>query len=298
MSAIPVSVCIPVLNGAATLPALLEGVRRASAVGPIELIAVDSGSSDGSTELLRAAGATVLDLGGRPFSHAYARNRAAEHAAGEVLVFLTQDVEPAGEQWLAPLIGACREEGVAGAFGRQLPRGASPEEAFLARTNYPDTARRVTSADLDGPFAPGATYFSNAFGAMPRAVWARFQFPDILHSEDQAWALSVLRAGLEIRYEPRAAVYHGHRFGPVRLFRRNFDSGSALQQLGLAGSKWRAGLGYLGRELRWIAAEHGRAAAVRACAYELVRMTAFQLGRMERAMPAALARRLGEAPRG
>ncbi|MDP3775471.1 MAG: hypothetical protein Q8Q85_14525, partial [Gemmatimonadales bacterium] len=51
---------------------------------------------------------------------------------------------------------------------------------------------------------------------------------------DQAWALAALRAGHEIRYEPRAAAYHGHRYGLARAFRRNFDSGSSLQRLGLA----------------------------------------------------------------
>ena len=117
-------------------------------------------------------------------------------------------------------------------------------------------------------------------------------------SEDQAWARDLLRAGHSIRYVPEAAAYHGHRLTLGRAFRRNFDSGSSLEQLGLTGGVWSAGFTHLAGELRWIASRHGTPAALHAAAYETVRMIGFQFGRMERLMPRGLARRLGEAPRG
>ena len=292
-----VSVIIPTLNGAATLPALLDALTRVPARHQLEIIAIDSGSRDGSVELLRRAGATVLDLGGVPFSHAGARNRAAAHAGGEILLWLTQDVEPAGPDWLDPLIEALAPPDVAGAFGRQIPRDASPEEAFLVATNYGTQPRTLTRETLGQRFGPGATFFSHAFGAVKRAVWQRIPIPDIVMSEDQAWARAVLAAGLRIVYQPLAAVYHGHRLSFARAFRRNFDSGASLQQLGLTGAVWSTGLAHLGAELRSIAAQHGTLRAGRAAAYEMVRMMGFQLGRMERLLPKSVARALGEAPR-
>lgn len=297
MSGTRVSVIIPTLNGAATLPALLGALGNARARHALEIVAIDSGSRDGTRDLLAAAGAKVLDLGGTPFGHGSARNRAAAHAAGDVLLFLTQDVEPVGERWLEPLLAALDEPGVAGAFGRQVPRGASPEEAFLALVNYGESPRRITRADLDRPFGPGRTFFSSAFGAVKRPVWERIPLPPIVMSEDQAWALEALRAGHEIRYEPRAAVYHGHRYGLIRAFRRNFDSGSSLQSVGLATGAWQAGPAHLLRELRWVAAQCGGRAVPRTVLYEGVRMVGFQFGRLERRLPRALARVLGEAPR-
>lgn len=297
MSAPRVSVILPTLNGAGTLPPLLAALRRAQASGPLEIVAIDSGSRDGTVEVLRGAGAAILDLGGARFGHASARNRAAAHATGEVLLFLTQDVEPVGEDWLAPLLASLGESGVAGAFGRQVSRGASHEEAFLASVNYGTEPRRITAAALAQPFGPGATLFSNAFGAIRREVWAALPFPGVVMSEDQAWGLAALRAGHELRYVPAAAVYHGHTFSLARAFRRNFDSGSSLHTLGLAGAAWGAGLRHLRAELRWIASEHGTGAALHAALYEAVRMTGFQAGRCEHLLPRALARRLGEAPR-
>lgn len=294
-----VSAIVPTLNGAATLPALLASLGREQAAGRglIEIVAIDSGSRDATVELLRAAGARVLDLGGAPFGHASARNRAAAAAEGEVLLFLTQDVEPAGDAWLPPLLAAFEDGVVAGAFGRQVPRGASPEEEFLARVNYAGRPRRLTRADAGAAFGPGTTLFSNAFGAVRRSVWRTIPFPGVIMSEDQAWALAALRAGHEIRYEPRSEAYHGHRSGLRRAFRRNFDSGSSLQALGLAGSAWRGGGGHFVRELRWVASRRGAAAVPHAVAFEAVRMLGFQCGRLERLLPRALARRLGEAPR-
>jgi len=294
-----VSAIIPTLDGAATLPGLLAALvrERAAGRGLEEIVAIDSGSRDGTRGLLERSGARVLDLGGARFGHGSARNRAAAAAAGDVLLFLTQDVEPVGDGWLPPLVEAFGDERVAGVFGRQVPRDASPEDAFLARVNYAGRPRRITRADLGGPFGPGATLFSNAFGAVRRAAWEAIPFPDIVMSEDQAWAIAVLEAGHELRYEPRAEVWHGHRLSLARAFRRNFDSGSSLQALGLARGTWGAGAAHLVRELRWIAAQHGGSAVPHAVVFEAVRMLGFQCGRAERVMPRALARWLGEAPR-
>ena len=292
-----VSVIIPTLNGERTLPPLLAAIAATRQRSDLELVAIDSGSRDRTLELLAAADARVLDLGGRPFGHASARNRAALAARGRVLVFLTQDVEPASATWLEPLVAALEDPSIAGAFGRQIPRDASPEESYMVRTNYPETPRAIGREALARPFGPGATLFSNAFGAMKRETWERFPFPDIIMSEDQAWGRDVLRAGLRILYTPDAAVYHGHRLGLVRAFRRNFDSGSSLEQLGLTGGVWSSGLRHLVNELTWIADRDGFGRALYAAVYEAVRMAGFQLGRMERVLPRATARRLGEAPR-
>jgi rhamnosyltransferase len=291
-----VSAIVPTLNGARTLPALLGALERRRGLELAEIVAIDSGSRDGTRELLARAGAKLLDLGGARFGHGTARNRAAAAATGEVLLFLTQDVEPVGDRWLAALLEPLADRSVAGVFGRQVPRGASPEETFLAKVNYAGRPRRITAADI-GAFGPGTILFSNAFGVVRRSVWAEIPFADIVMSEDQAWALAALRAGHEIRYEPRAEAYHGHRYGLAAAFRRNFDSGSSLQQLGLAGGAWRAGPTHLLRELRWMAAQHGGRAVPHALLYEAVRMLGFQCGRLERVMPRGLGRMLGEAPR-
>ncbi|HEX6059021.1 MAG TPA: glycosyltransferase [Gemmatimonadaceae bacterium] len=293
--AVAVSAILPTLNGASTLPPLLAALERARRRHAIEIVAIDSGSSDGTLSLLEDAGARVLDLGGAPFGHASARNRAAAHATGATLVWLTQDVEPMGNDWLDALLEALAVPCVAGAFGRQIARGASPEEEYLVSVNYPAAPRRIDAAALAAGFAPGRIFYSSAFAAMRRDVWERLPFPEIVMSEDQAWAVAAVRAGHAIAYVPRARAFHGHRFPLARAFRRNFDSGSSLGALGIGGVPLGEAAGHLGRELRWIARRHGAAAAARAVVYEAVRFAGYQCGRLERRIPALGV--LGEAPR-
>ncbi|MBM3740773.1 MAG: glycosyltransferase [Acidobacteria bacterium] len=47
-----IAVVVPILNEARSLPALLEGIRRQGR-RPEEILIVDSGSTDGSAELVR-----------------------------------------------------------------------------------------------------------------------------------------------------------------------------------------------------------------------------------------------------
>jgi len=173
------------------------------------------------------------------------------------------------------------------------PGPTPPRERFFLEDTYP--AERMVHT---GRLPDTGVAFSNVNAAVRRDLLLRFPFREnLVMSEDQAWALAVLEAGWEVRYEPAAAVYHGHRFGLVRAFRRNFDSGSSLARLGLGGAAWRAGFRHLAQELRWVGKRYGALAIPGTLAYEAARMAGYQLGRLEPRLPQAVARRLGEAPR-
>ena len=90
------SVVIPVFNGLHTLPTTARAVTAMEEVG--ELVWVDDGSTDGTSEWLDAEvadvpGARVLHLG-RNRGRAEARNAGARATTGEALVFMDADVEP------------------------------------------------------------------------------------------------------------------------------------------------------------------------------------------------------------
>jgi len=52
-----VSAIVPTLNGARTLPVLLAALERRRGLELAEIVAIDSGSRDGTRELLAEAGA-------------------------------------------------------------------------------------------------------------------------------------------------------------------------------------------------------------------------------------------------
>ncbi len=87
-----VSVVVPVYNGAGFLDRCLTSLRL-SDTDDFECIVVDDGSTDSSAAVAARHGATVLPLDSRG-GPAHARNRGADLARGEVLLFLDADVCP------------------------------------------------------------------------------------------------------------------------------------------------------------------------------------------------------------
>src|SRR5512137_2631089 len=83
------SVIIPTLNEAATLPRLLRALQ-AQTRPPDEIIVADAGSQDGTAEQACSLGAKVIP-GGKPGP---GRNAGARAAAGDLFLFLDADVLP------------------------------------------------------------------------------------------------------------------------------------------------------------------------------------------------------------
>jgi rSAM/selenodomain-associated transferase 2 len=87
--AINLSVIIPVLNEAKTLPRLLTQLQSEGLINPqLEVIMVDGGSTDGSRELAIGLGARVVTC---PPGRSEQLNKGAALAQGEVMVFLHAD---------------------------------------------------------------------------------------------------------------------------------------------------------------------------------------------------------------
>src|SRR3954451_24201740 len=99
------SVVVPVWNGRRWLPGLLASLR-AQTLAPLEVIAVDNGSTDGSRAWLaeNAPQVRVLEQGENT-GFAAAANRGAREAAGEAVALVNTDVE-LDPEWLGRGAGA------------------------------------------------------------------------------------------------------------------------------------------------------------------------------------------------
>ena len=117
-----VSVCLPVKNGGARLEALLDAVLAQQVDCRLELVAVDSGSTDGSLDALVARGVRVVRIPPEGFNHGRTRNVLVSLADGDPLVFLSQRAIPDGPGWLAALLAALDDDpSLAGVSSRMLP---------------------------------------------------------------------------------------------------------------------------------------------------------------------------------
>ncbi|MCY2960656.1 MAG: glycosyltransferase [Planctomycetota bacterium] len=216
MSAPRISICIPTWNGERDLARLLPALARQRVEGGVEIVAVDSSSKDGTRALLEAAGARVETIPQSEFGHGRTRNQLARLARGEVLVFLTQDCEPRDADTLARLVASLAEPRTAGVFARILPR--ADDDPLTARTVL-DHADASETPWVGEPGAD-AVRFNDVASAIWRTVLLEVPFPDFAFGEDVAWARVVLERGYRVRFEPRAVVYHAHRYTPAQAFER------------------------------------------------------------------------------
>ena len=99
-----VSIVIPTLNAGATLGEVLAAIAGQDGEFRPQIVAIDSGSTDGTLTRLREAGATVLTVPGGAFNHGETRNQALAQATGEFAVLLVQDAVPVSRGWLSALL--------------------------------------------------------------------------------------------------------------------------------------------------------------------------------------------------
>jgi rhamnosyltransferase len=279
-----VSVLIPTRRPGPLIAGVLRAVFDQRIDRLLEVVIVDSGSPPEDLARMRAFPVRLVSIAPAEFGHGRTRNLLAEHARHDVLVFLSQDAQPAGPDWLRTLVDALAEPGVAGAYARQIPRpGADPLTRFFLGELYGPTAQRRRLLPGSG-LRLADIFFSNVSSAIRHDVWQRVQFrADAVMSEDQYWAFDALEHGYVLRYEPAAQVYHSHAYSLRTLFARNRLSGYSLH--GLIADTPRAivarGLRYVAREAAYLVRQgHARWLPYMVLA-ELTRSAGFAAGSLE-----------------
>jgi rhamnosyltransferase len=215
-----VSVLLLTRNGAGTIPAVLAAIGTQERSFPLEVVAVDSGSGDGTLDILRSSVDRLIEIPPGAFNHGTTRNLGIDACRAPFVVLIVQDAEPGSPIWLSRLVAPLQEdEGVAATYARQAPRpGASAVmRAYLDR--YAAAAVEPRLQSLGGPDALAALTpaerlaactFDNVCSCVRRTVWQAHPFKATRIAEDVEWARDVMLAGHCIKYVPEAVVLHSH----------------------------------------------------------------------------------------
>ena len=220
MSAPEVSIVMRSFNEAWALRDTLAALRRQ--VGPTwELIVIDSGSTDGSVEIIREfAPAHFVQISGRDYVPGRVMNHGMRLARADRVLFLNADATPANERWLEPLARALESPGIAAVFGRQIPR--------------PD-CRAVFACDYDRCFGPNREsakwehFFSMVSSGLRKDVWSRRGFLENLqYAEDDEYTRWARSQGLQVVYCPDSVAIHSHNYTAQQAYKRAFGDARAL----------------------------------------------------------------------
>jgi len=227
-----VSVALLTKNGEATLPDLLDALWKQQVTAPLEIVAVDSGSTDRTRGILQERVNSLVAIEPSTFNHGLSRNLAIEQTTGDLIVLIVQDAVPASDRWLehltAPLLA---DEMVAGTFARQMPR---PEASAITRhylSEWVGTVGESWFSEIAGDaewqaITPQERFwrcvFDNVCSCIRRSVWTAHPFTETAIAEDVEWAREVLLAGHRIVYVPQAAVVHSHERSASYEYRRTY----------------------------------------------------------------------------
>jgi rhamnosyltransferase len=243
-----VSIILPIKNRARNARALLSRILAQRCDTSIEIIAVDSGSTDGTVAVLADAGATVYSVPPLQFDYGLTRNAAALRAQGDVFVFVTSTMLPADDSWLRCLLAAYdSDEALAGVYSRSIPRQDADvlnyRDYLLAdlRTNRREATvrdglytRSIADRDSYDAMSPERRRhlmsFSNVSAAIRPSVFRQIPFRSVTTcGEDMLWAREVLEAGYRIGHATQSVVLYSHNYTWDELFQRSFDdaAGSA-----------------------------------------------------------------------
>jgi len=227
-----VTVFIPTWNGGALFEEVLTEIAAQETEWPFEILAIDSGSDDGTLDLLRRFGVRHLEIPNREFDHGLTRNQAVLKSRGEIVALTVQDATPASRDWLSTLISNFDDPAVAGAYCNQIPRpdcspflrerlknwvqgGGTPEErqvqspeSFWENLDHIERWRMIS--------------FDNVASAVRRDIALAHPFTQRRFGEDVTWAKQAILAGYKIVMEPRVAVVHSHDNSIWYEFRRAY----------------------------------------------------------------------------
>jgi rhamnosyltransferase len=283
-----VSVIIPTWQGAAYLAQTLPAIRSQGYHGAVEIVGIDSESTDQTVELLKQYGAVVQIIPKRTFTHGGSRNLGTRLACGDILVFLSQDALPMDNDWLEKLIVPLQDNIVGAVYARQVARkDATPFEEYFHLSLYPPKSR-FYSLTTGEDSSLSRIFFSNVCSAARREICERFPFDEtLIMSEDQAFAKAVLQAGYRTCYNAESPVYHSHHYDLKTLFRRNFDSAYSLRSISSdqVGSEAQRALGYMAGEAAFVVRRRKFLWLFYLPIYELVRTAGRLAGRNAERLP-------------
>jgi GT2 family glycosyltransferase/peptidoglycan/xylan/chitin deacetylase (PgdA/CDA1 family) len=230
-------------------------------LGSFEAIVVVDGSTDGTAAALRGLALpfplTVVEQDNQ--GAAQARNAGAQEAAGEILLFLDDDMEAAPS--LLAEHDRSHREGADLVVGDMPLHPDSPQNLLSAGVGLWAESRRerlTAPGAATGPddLLTGQMSISRQAFRQVGGFDTSFTREGLFGGEDIDFGLRVVKAGLTVAYNPAAISYQYYDVDPAAYLRRTREAGRSEEELVLKhpeqASRLDAGPAFHTRRSRWL----------------------------------------------
>jgi rhamnosyltransferase len=216
------SIVIRACNEEKHISQLLEGIALQS-LQDLEIILVDSGSTDRTLEIASHYPVQVLQIQPEEFTFGYSLNQGISQSHGEVIVIASAHVYPVYPDWLECLLAPFADPQVALTYGKQRGNTLNKfSEQQIFHHWYPDRSQ------IHQPYP----FCNNANAAIRRALWENCRYNETLPGlEDLEWAHRIMAQGYAISYVAEAEVVHVHEETPPAVYNRYRREAMAFKHL-------------------------------------------------------------------
>jgi glycosyltransferase involved in cell wall biosynthesis len=246
-----VSVVIPTKNAGPEFKYTLMKLRNQKGIREVEIVVVDSGSVDSTVATAEEYGAKVCFVDPSEFNHGVTRNLGAERSSGEFIVFMSQDVIPAGDFCIFRILDEMsKDDKIAAASVRQLPRSDADLFSCWQLWYYNNklldlTGDRIAFSDektlqsLSALEKRRLYQVDNIFSCVRRKVFDTFRFNRLSYGEDIELGIRLVKAGYKILFFSSIGGIHSHNRPSAYFLKRScVDTMSLLKILEREPAPW------------------------------------------------------------
>ena len=206
-----ISIVIRCYNEEQHIGRLLSGIMQQT-IKNVEIIIVDSGSSDATLAIASRYPVQILSIQPEEFSFGRSLNIGCQAASGEFIVIASAHVYPLYRDWLEQLLFPFVDPQVALVYGKQRGnQNTQYSEQRVFAQWFPDKSN----------FQQKHPFCNNANAAIRRTLWQQQPYNEELTGlEDLEWANKIINIGCYLAYSSEAQVIHVHNETPVQTYNR------------------------------------------------------------------------------
>lgn len=216
------SIVIRTFNSELTIRRVLEGVQI-QLFRDYELVIVDSGSKDTTTDIINEYPHTFVDNSEAGYNHGAALNAGCKVAQGEYIVCLSHHCVPLHREWLGMLVSALdKDRNLAGASGRLV---FDVGDYLVGETG-------IEHIGLEKFYRRPNHGLQNPNSIIRRELWQEHPFSEKLEAcEDQEWAHYFMQLGYETALVREARVLYDTQSTLYRHTKNSFRNLLVLNDL-------------------------------------------------------------------
>jgi len=216
------SIVIRAFNEAKHLGKLFEGIANQT-VKDIEVILVDSGSSDDTVAIAEKNDASIVHIPPQEFTFGRSLNKGIAAANGQFILVCSAHVYPVYPDWIEKILEPFQDPEIALVYGKQ--RG-TPQSHFSEQQIFKHWYLEESHIPQDHPFC------NNANAAIRRALWEQRKYDEALTGlEDLEWAQWAFDQQHKIAYVADATVIHVHQESSKSIKNRYMREGMAFKHI-------------------------------------------------------------------